>query len=101
MRSNLFKISFIALVANLVPSSHAFSAEVAERTVVHVGNTGASGIWILANISYAGMRAQASRSKGWRIVAFIFGFPGTLVTWLAVDEGSDRAYGIDLPRRRS
>ncbi|MBL7649947.1 MAG: hypothetical protein JNK74_27545 [Candidatus Hydrogenedentes bacterium] len=101
MRSNLFKLSFIALVANLVPSSHAFSAEVAERAVVNVGNTGASGIWILANISYAGMRAQASRSKGWRIVAFIFGFPGTLVTWLAVDEGSERAYGIDLPRRRN
>lgn len=99
MRSNLFKIPCIALLANLVASSQAFAADGAERTVTHVGNTGASGIWILANISYAGMRAQGSRSKGWRIVAFIFGFPGTLVTWLAVDENSERAYGVALPRK--
>lgn len=99
MRSNLFKISFIALLANLVASSHAFATDAAGQTVVRVGNTGASGIWILANISYAGMRAQGSRSKVWRIVAFIFGFPGTLVTWLAVDENSERAYGVALPRK--
>jgi len=99
MRSNLFKISFIAVLANLVASSHAFAADATGQTVVRVGNTGASGIWILANISYAGMRAQGSRSKGWRIVAFIFGFPGTLVTWLAVDENSERAYGVALPRK--
>jgi hypothetical protein len=98
MRLIPFRIPSIALLANLIASSHAF-ADTAEPTVVRVGNTGASGIWILANISYAGMRAQGSRSKGWRIVAFIFGFPGTLVSWLAVDENSERAYGIDLPRR--
>ena len=98
MRSIPFKIPCIALLANLVASSHAF-ADTAGPTVVRVGNTGASGIWILANISYAGMRAQGSRSKGWRIVAFIFGFPGTLITLLAVDENSERAYGIDLPRK--
>lgn len=100
MRTSLFKIPFIALVANLVASSHAF-ADTAGPTVVRVGNTGASGIWILANISYAGMRAQGSRSKGWRIVAFIFGFPATLITFLAVDEGGERAYGVDLPKRRN
>lgn len=62
--------------------------------------TGVSAIWFLANVSYAGMRAQNSASAGWRIVAFIFGFPGTLISFLAVGEGSERAYGIDIPRRR-
>lgn len=95
MRSNLFKMSCIALVANLVAASHAFAADGVER----VGNTGVSVIWILANIGYAGMRAQGSRSKGWRIVAFIFGFPWTIITWLVVDENSERAYGVALPRR--
>ena len=97
MRSNLFKIPCITLVATFVTASHAFAADGVER----VGNTGASGIWILANISYAGMRAQGSRSTGWRIVAFIFGFPGTFITWLVVDENSERAYGVELPRKDS
>jgi hypothetical protein len=60
---------------------------------------GVSGLWLLANASFAGMRAQNSDSVIWRIVAFIFGFPGTLLTLLVVTEGSERAYGIDLPRR--
>jgi hypothetical protein len=63
-----------------------------------IGIGGATGIWILANISYAGMRAQASRSAGWRALAFIFGLPGTIVSLLAVVEGSSRAYGVILPR---
>ena len=45
------------------------------------------------------MRAQGSKSYGWRFVAFIFGFPWTLITWLVVDEGGERAYGVELPRR--
>ena len=61
--------------------------------------TGASGLWVLANISYAGMRAQNNRSVNWRILAFIFGLPGTIVSFFAVGEGSDRAYGVDLPRK--
>jgi len=61
---------------------------------------GGSAIWIFANISYAGMRAQNNPSVGWRIISFIFGFPGTLLTWLIVLEGSERAYGIELPKRR-
>ncbi len=67
---------------------------------ISVQDTGISGIWILANISYAGMRAQNSPSAGWRILAFIFGFPGTLLTWLVVKEGGERAYGIDVPKKR-
>lgn len=66
-----------------------------------VQDHGVSVIWVLANISYAGMRAQDSPNKGWRILAFIFGLGGTLISFFAVKEGSERAYGIDLPRRRS
>jgi hypothetical protein len=65
-----------------------------------ISRHGATGLWVLANISYAGMRAQSHPSVGWRILAFIFGFPGTLISWLAVQEGSCRAYGITLPRPR-
>jgi hypothetical protein len=63
-------------------------------------NTGVSGIWVLANISYAGMRAQNNLSKGWRIVAFIFGLPGTIVTYFVVKDGDERAYGVDLPKKQ-
>ena len=62
---------------------------------------GVTGLWVLANISYAGMRAQNSASAGWRIIAFIFGFPGTFISYLAITEGSERAYGIEVPRRRT
>jgi hypothetical protein len=63
-------------------------------------DTGVSAIWILANISYAGMRAQDNPHSGWRVLSFIFGFPGTLLTFLVVREGGERAYGIDIPRKR-
>ena len=63
--------------------------------------TGISAIWVLANICYAGMRAQGHPSRLWRVMSFLFGFPGTLVSWLVVKEGSNRAYGINLPPRRA
>ena len=66
----------------------------------NVETGGSSAIWILANISYAGMRAQSNPSVGWRIISFIFGFPGTLLTWIVVGEGSERAYGIELPKKK-
>jgi hypothetical protein len=62
------------------------------------GSAGISGLWVLANFCYAGMRAQAHHSSGWRIVSFILGFPGTLVSMLVIEEGGERAYGVDLPR---
>lgn len=65
-----------------------------------IQDTGISGLWVLANISFAGMRAQNNRSVFWRTVAFIFGFPGTIVTFFAVAEGGERAYGIDVPRKQ-
>jgi len=69
-------------------------------TARDAGDGGASAIWIFANLSFAAMRAQNSSSKGWRIVAFIFGFPGTLLSLLIVDEGGERVYGIEMPRRK-
>lgn len=62
---------------------------------------GVTGLWVLANISYAGMRAQNSTSTGWRIIAFIFGFPGMLISFLVITEGRERAYCIEVPRRRT
>ena len=66
----------------------------------YIRENGVSAIWILCNISYAGMLAQNQRLFGWRIISFIFGFPGTLLTLLVVKEGSERAYGIDLPKKK-
>lgn len=87
-----------AAALSLIPLN-AFAAGVASQAQEPIVRTGASGLWILANISYAGMRAQNSASGGWRVLAFIFGFPGTLISYFAVVEGSDRAYGIEVPRR--
>jgi len=61
-----------------------------------VQDDGVGAIWILANISYAGMRAQGHPAIGWRCVAFIFGFPGTLISLIVIKNGGRRAYGIDL-----
>ena len=74
-------------------------AQTSSTPEVQIQNTGISGIWVLANISFAGMRAQNHRSILWRTLAFIFGLPGTIVSFFAVKEGSNRAYGIELPRR--
>jgi hypothetical protein len=63
-------------------------------------DSGVSALWMLANICYAGMKAQASPSFGWRFLSFVFGFPGTLLSFFVVSEGSERAYGIDLPKRQ-
>jgi hypothetical protein len=60
-------------------------------------DTGVSAIWILANLSFAGMRAQGHPSVAWRFVSFVFGFPGTILTFFVVREGGERAYGVHLP----
>jgi hypothetical protein len=55
-------------------------------------------VWSLSNIAYAGMRAQGKpETKHQRQGAFIAGLPFTALTYVCVDEGSNRAYGIDLP----
>lgn len=60
---------------------------------------GGDAIWIFANLSFTAMRAQDTGSTFWKVVTFIFGFPGTLLTLIVVDKGSERAYGIDMPRK--
>ncbi len=54
-------------------------------------------MWVLSNVSFAGMRAQNNPSVFWRILAFIFGLPGTIVTFIVFNEGSDRAYTSICP----
>ena len=92
---------FRSLVALALVCFSCASTALAQQTntQLQIRDTGISGLWILANISYAGMRAQNHRSVVWRMLAFIFGLPGTLVTFFAVTEGCERAYGIDLPRK--
>jgi hypothetical protein len=63
------------------------------------GTEGIDAVWVFANLSFTGMRAQAKGSMFWKVVTFIFGFPGTLLTLLVVNKGSERAYGIDIPRK--
>jgi hypothetical protein len=72
-------------------------AEEASRSTETIRDTGGSGLWIVANICYAVMRAQNSPHSGWRTLAFLLGMPGTFVSLLVVEEGGGRAYGIDLP----
>lgn len=56
---------------------------------------------IMGNLAYAGMRAQGSENKLGRAVSFFLGFPGTLLTYFVVDDGSESAYGVDLPKKRA
>lgn len=60
---------------------------------------GVSAVWVFANLSFTAMRAQAKGRLFWKVLTFICGFPGTLLTLLVVTEGSERAYGIDMPRK--
>jgi hypothetical protein len=62
---------------------------------------GVDAIWVFANISFTAMHAQSKGTTFWKVVTFIFGFPATLLTLLIVDKGSERAYGMDMPRRQS
>jgi hypothetical protein len=75
-------------------------AQTVTGTGSQIQNTGISGLWVLANVSFAGMRAQNNPHVLRRTLAFIFGLPGMIVTFFAVAEGSDHAYGIDLPRKQ-
>jgi len=92
-----FPKTMAAAGATLATSASAQTIDSPSQVIVQTG--GLSALWVLANFCYAGMRAQGSSSSGWRIVAFIFGFPGTLVSYFAVKEASERAYGVDLPKR--
>jgi hypothetical protein len=69
----------LALFLILIPAE-IYAAQIGLTQARHVG---VSGLWVLANFSYAGMRAQHHPSAGWRVLAFIFGLPGTLLTFLS------------------
>ncbi len=60
---------------------------------------GMGAISILSNIAYAGLRAQNKTLPVHRTLSFIGGFPHTIVTYFAVDEGSEVAYGVDMPKK--
>jgi hypothetical protein len=92
--------SITVLLLVFICSTSAALAQAGMSPQYQLRDTGISGLWMLANISFAGMRAQNNRSVLWRTLAFICGLPGTLVTFFAVSEGSDCAYGIELPRKR-
>ena len=99
MRQTHFRRNITALLFGFISCASAALAQTSMTPQFQVRDTGISGLWVSANISFAGMRAQNNPSVLWRTLAFIFGLPGTIVTFFAVDEGSDCAYGIDLPRR--
>ena len=86
------------VIALISPPAFAFQSTGSMPTG---SESGASAIWIFANLSFAGMRAQNGGTTFWKIVSFIFGFQGTLLTLLVVEKGSERAYGIDMPRRQA
>jgi len=52
-------------------------------TSQQVQNTGDSAIWMLANLSFAGMRTQNHGSIFWRTVSFVSGLLGTVVSFFA------------------
>lgn len=99
MRKTHFRRDLMVLLFSFVYCTSSALAQVSAIPQSQVRDTGISGLWVLANISFAGMRAQNNRSVLWRTLAFLFGLPGTIVTFFVVNEGSERAYGIDLPKK--
>ena len=99
MRLRQTLVRTLTAVATFLTAAQVHASNGAGGTVTVVRDTGTSGLWILANISYAGMRAQNHKSFGWRVVSFIFGFPGTLLSFFVIEEGSGRAYGLEIPKR--
>jgi hypothetical protein len=52
------------------------------------------------NIIYACCRAQdKTETHTLRMFTFLFGLPGTIVSFFLVREGSEIVYGIDLPKK--
>ncbi|HET8891819.1 MAG TPA: hypothetical protein VFQ41_23170 [Candidatus Angelobacter sp.] len=95
----MFKKIVLLLCCILGVFLFAAFAQIDRNSLGTARDTGVSGLWVLANISFAGMRAQNHQSIFWRTVAAIFGFPGTILSLICVVEGSERAYGISIPKR--
>jgi hypothetical protein len=65
-----------------------------------VVTSGLTLVTVACNMAYAGMRAQNNPETSFeQTMTLMFGLPGTLVTMLVVEKGSERAYGVDLPRK--
>ncbi len=94
------RISFLAGTMFMIASAVYAQSSAVSHAATNARDAGAPALWILANLGYAGMRAQNHPSAGWRALTFIFGLPGTLISWIVVVEGSERAYGIDIPKKR-
>lgn len=61
---------------------------------------GMGSISLLGNISYAGMKAQNKpENNKLRVLAFLCGFPHTIITYFVVKKGSERAYGVEIPKK--
>lgn len=84
MRQTHFRRDITALVLYLISSTSVAWAQASVTPQSEIRDTGISGLWVLANVSYAGMRAQNNPSVLWRTLAFIFGLPGTIVTFFAL-----------------
>jgi hypothetical protein len=92
-----FRLTYLLVGAFAFPS---LAAAFQTGQAVPTGTEGGvSAIWIFANLSFTGMWAQDHKSTFWKAVSFVFGLPATLLTLIVVDRGSERAYGIDMPRR--
>lgn len=83
--------------AVLAPSvALAQGMDVSIRSGLGLG-AGFSAVWVFANLLYAGQVAQDRAHLAWRVVLFVLGFPGTLLTTLFVEPGSQRVFGVELP----
>jgi len=69
-------------------------------TEPQASDAGVSVAWIPADICYVGMKTQAHPSRMRRIFLSLFGLAGTLLSLLTIRESAERAYGIDLPKKR-
>jgi hypothetical protein len=64
---------------------------------------GVSFFSLYSTLVYTGLRAQGKPteySERTRFLTFIFGFPGTLIPYFVVKEGSCEVFGIDLPTKQ-
>ena len=93
----MIKIKNALITILFIMPSQVF-ADIKTEMIYREHNVGKAAIWIFANLHYAGLRAQNSSNKTWRIISFIFGFPGTLLSYFFVEEGKERMYGVDMPK---
>jgi hypothetical protein len=75
MRQIHFRRDLAILLVGCMTCTSAALAQVSTTTQSQIQDSGISGLCVLANVSFAGMRVQNNRSVLWRTLAFIFGLP--------------------------